>query len=269
MHHRRTSNLRSLALRSISLSRTVDWQQEHGRAFGTWNSGPVGTVARLSRRSRARRLDWMGLSAGNCDLSRKSRLRVMQDKEKRQGLGLARESTNDPDYMRSSYGSRSSTHILRTIPSSHTIEGQYIHSSIFCTRPQAQNKLEKRKLCNADKRKSHASHLSLLQATLCHTLRLVDLGGVTGGLEGVAGGGQGLQVSAVLFVGLERGVSNDPMVAGGKTVDISAHTKGTPQYPQVAISGLSVLMKTLGWPRGPPPPSQLTTLDFVQRTGCL
>lgn len=141
MHHRLTSNLRSLALRSISLSRTVDWQQEHGRAFGTWNSGPVGTVARLSRRSRARRLDWMGLSAGNCDLSRKSRLRVMQDK-KIQEFGLARESTNDPDYMRSSYGSRSSTHILRTIPSSHTIEGQCIHSSIFCTRPQAQNKLK-------------------------------------------------------------------------------------------------------------------------------
>lgn len=204
MHHRRTSNLRSLALRSISLSRTVDWQQEHGRAFGTWNSGPVGTVARLSRRSRARRLDWMGLSAGNCDLSRKSRLRVMQDKEKRQGLGLARESTNDPDYMRSSYGSRSSTHILRTIPSSHTIEGQYIHSSIFCTRPQAQNKLEKRKLCNADKRKSHASRLSLLQATLCHTLRLVHLGSVTGRFEGIAGGRQGLQVSAVLFMSLER-----------------------------------------------------------------
>jgi hypothetical protein len=61
-------------------------------------------------------------------------------------------------------------------------------------------------------------------------------------------------------------VSNDCAVDKG---DVSEHTKGIPQYPQVAISGLSVLMKTLGWPRGPPPPSQLTTLDLVQRTCCL
>lgn len=32
---RLTSNLRSLALRSIFLSQTVAWQQEHGKAFGT------------------------------------------------------------------------------------------------------------------------------------------------------------------------------------------------------------------------------------------
>lgn len=45
-------------------------------------------------------------------------------------------------------------------------------------------------------------------------------------------------------------------------------TKGRPQYVQVQISGLSRLMKTLGWPNGPPPPSHSTVLSWIQRTGC-
>lgn len=107
--------------------------------------------------------------------------------------------------MGSSYaGSRSSTHIFEDntiITHDRGAADPFIDILYTASGPKPN---EKRKLCNADKRKSHASRLSLLQATLCDTLRLVHLGGVTGGLEGVAGGGQGLQVSAVLFLGLER-----------------------------------------------------------------
>jgi hypothetical protein len=35
------------------------------------------------------------------------------------------------------------------------------------------------------------------------------------------------------------------------------------------ICGLSRLMKILGWPSGPPPPSQATVRSCRQRTGCL
>ena len=49
----------------------------------------------------------------------------------------------------------------------------------------------------------------------------------------------------------------------------SGRTKGIPQYVHQLICGLSVLMKMRGCPRGPPPPSQDTTLSCVQRTGCL
>lgn len=35
------------------------------------------------------------------------------------------------------------------------------------------------------------------------------------------------------------------------------------------ILGLSTFMYIRGWPKGPPPPSQDTTLVLVQRTGCL
>lgn len=49
-----------------------------------------------------------------------------------------------------------------------------------------------------------ASHsLPLLESTISHTLALVHLGGITSGLEGVAGGGEGLEVCAVLLVGLK------------------------------------------------------------------
>jgi hypothetical protein len=44
--------------------------------------------------------------------------------------------------------------------------------------------------------------LPLLQAALAHTLGLVHIGSVVGGLQRVAGGGQGLQVCAVLLLGL-------------------------------------------------------------------
>ena len=47
------------------------------------------------------------------------------------------------------------------------------------------------------------------------------------------------------------------------------HTKGSPQYVHMQICGLSTLMKILGCPNGPPPPSQDTMRSFVQRTGCL
>jgi hypothetical protein len=50
---------------------------------------------------------------------------------------------------------------------------------------------------------------------------------------------------------------------------IQGHTNGSPQYVHVLISGLSTLMKILGWPRGPPPPSQDTTRLSTHRTGCL
>lgn len=48
-------------------------------------------------------------------------------------------------------------------------------------------------------------------------------------------------------------------------------TNGTPQYPQTAISGLSVLMYTRGCPAAPtsPPPSHATTRSCVHRTGSL
>lgn len=46
-------------------------------------------------------------------------------------------------------------------------------------------------------------------------------------------------------------------------------TNGRPQYVHQQIWGLSVLIKILGWPSGPPPPSHETTFLFVQRTGCL
>ena len=46
-------------------------------------------------------------------------------------------------------------------------------------------------------------------------------------------------------------------------------TNGSPQYVHQQIWGLSTLMKILGCPRGPPPPSQDTVRSCVQRTGCL
>lgn len=46
-------------------------------------------------------------------------------------------------------------------------------------------------------------------------------------------------------------------------------TKGIPQYVHQLILGLSKLIKILGCPRGPPPPSHETTRSLVQRTGCL
>jgi hypothetical protein len=90
-------------------------------------------------------------------------------------------------------------------------------------------------------KESDASRLPLLKATLCDALLLVHLGGVVGGLEGVAGLGQRLEVDAVMLVGLYMILAEFSIVINGST-----HTKGTPQYPQVAISGLSVLMKILG-----------------------
>lgn len=45
--------------------------------------------------------------------------------------------------------------------------------------------------------------LPLLQSTLGDTLGLVHLGGIADGLERVAGGREGLEVCAVLFVGLQ------------------------------------------------------------------
>jgi hypothetical protein len=46
-------------------------------------------------------------------------------------------------------------------------------------------------------------------------------------------------------------------------------TNGSPQYVHIQTCGLSVLIKILGCPSGPPPPSQATTLSCVHRTGCL
>lgn len=43
---------------------------------------------------------------------------------------------------------------------------------------------------------------------------------------------------------------------------------GNPQYVQLQISGLSVLMKILGCPNAPPPPSHATIRSCVHRTGC-
>jgi len=44
---------------------------------------------------------------------------------------------------------------------------------------------------------------------------------------------------------------------------------GKPQYVHMQIWGLSVLMKILGCPNGPPPPSHSTIRLCVHRTGCL
>ena len=46
-------------------------------------------------------------------------------------------------------------------------------------------------------------------------------------------------------------------------------TKGRPQYVHMHTCGLSVLINILGCPRGPPPPSQATTLSCTHLTGCL
>lgn len=150
----------------------------------------------------------MGLSEGNCDLSGLSDAPATSDarrvaRKKNKGLGW-RDSRHMTRIIRDHHMVVDVIHtFLGTIPSSHTIEEQQIHSWIFCTRPQAQNQL-KNANCATPIKKSHASRLSLLQATLCHTLRLVHLGSVTGRFEGIAGGRQGLQVSAVLFMSLER-----------------------------------------------------------------
>jgi hypothetical protein len=47
------------------------------------------------------------------------------------------------------------------------------------------------------------------------------------------------------------------------------HTYGSPQYVHQQTCGLSKLMKILGWPSGPPPPSQATDFESTHRTGCL
>lgn len=46
-------------------------------------------------------------------------------------------------------------------------------------------------------------------------------------------------------------------------------TNGRPQYVHVETSGLSTLIKTLGCPNGPPPPSHSTTRLCVHLMGCL
>lgn len=148
------------------------------------------------------------------------------------------------------------THVHSAVP--RPTSGRSIDDILYmASGPKPSIKKDQRRQREAD-----ARGLSLLQSTFCHALALVYLGGIAGGFEGVAGGGQRFEVGAVLLLGLWHGsvLAKHPMA--GK------HTKGSPQYPQVAISGLSVLMKILGWPRGPPPPSQLTTLDLVHRTGC-
>jgi len=76
-----------------------------------------------------------------------------------------------------------------------------IDISVHGLRPKINNTIHVGK----DKRRqkeSNASRLPLLQATVRNTLALVHLGGVFGGLEGEARGGQRLEVSAVVLVSL-------------------------------------------------------------------
>lgn len=53
-------------------------------------------------------------------------------------------------------------------------------------------------------RESDAGRLPLLKSAIRDTLALVHLGRVTGRLKGVAGGGQGFEVGAVLFLRLRK-----------------------------------------------------------------
>lgn len=59
-------------------------------------------------------------------------------------------------------------------------------------------------IINADKRNRMLVILPLLEAAVCHALGLVDLGGISGGLERVAGGGERFEVCAVVLMGLIR-----------------------------------------------------------------
>jgi hypothetical protein len=80
----------------------------------------------------------------------------------------------------------------------------------------------------------------------------------------VCSGRQAFEVLSVVFVGLSFPVSKSTIThsSGAK------HTKGRPQYVHQQICGLSVLIKILGCPNGPPPPSQETTRFSVHVTGC-
>lgn len=76
-----------------------------------------------------------------------------------------------------------------------------IDISVHGLGPKTKIKYARRKDQRRQK-ESDASRLPLLKAALRHALALVHLGGVIGGLEGVAGGGEGLEVGTVLLVSL-------------------------------------------------------------------
>lgn len=79
-----------------------------------------------------------------------------------------------------------------------------IDISVHGLGPKNQYNIRKGKKQRRQK-ESDASRLPLLEATLRDALALVHLGGVVGRLEGVAGGGEGLEVGAVLLVSLQIG----------------------------------------------------------------
>jgi hypothetical protein len=108
--------------------------------------------------------------------------------------------------------------------------------------------------------------LPLSERLVCDPLRLRNLSGVALGAQRVRQLrlGERLEVRPVVLVGLAC-VS---IVGASGCGTRGARTKGRPQYVHQQIWGLSVLMKILGWPRGPPPPSQETMRSWVQRTGC-
>ena len=62
---------------------------------------------------------------------------------------------------------------------------------------------------------------------------------------------------------------NEGIMDSGDRVYGGLLTNGKPQYVHMQIWGLSVLMKILGCPNGPPPPSHSTIRLCVHRTGCL
>jgi hypothetical protein len=77
-----------------------------------------------------------------------------------------------------------------------------IDISVHGLGPKNQNNIRKGEDQRRQKESDARSCLPLLERTIRDALALVHLGGVIGGLEGVAGGGEGLEVGAVLLVGL-------------------------------------------------------------------
>ena len=121
---------------------------------------------------------------------------------------------------------------------------------------------------------SSSSALSLSKWLIGNFLCLVHLGRMALGAQWVRQFRlrQRLEVRSVLLMGLTIVSSAQTILAPeleSRRRNVDRRTKGRPQYVHQQICGLSTLMKILGCPRGPPPPSHFTVRSWVQRTGCL
>jgi hypothetical protein len=107
-------------------------------------------------------------------------------------------------------------------------------------------------------------HLSLAQWLICDTLALLHLRSIARWCQRIARVRQCFNMLSMMLVRLERSVNDVWVLRRNRLL-----TNGTPQYVHQLICGLSRLMKILGWPSGPPPPSHETMRSCRQRTGCL